>query len=115
VQAELSLHPSQQIGAGLVKADPDDVARMLGPLARFLDGNIFDPASTAVHARGNDPGFGPPMSRDGLVSSGVHGFSKSLFVCYGIIYHSCRSVDSFTLWPRPLAAITHGETKSSRC
>ena len=39
VQAELRLHPSQQIGAGLVKADPDDVARVAAttrPLPRWL-------------------------------------------------------------------------------
>ena len=48
-----------------------------GPLSQWLfDGYILDPASAAVHARGNDPGFGAPVRRNGLVSSGVHGFSN---------------------------------------
>ena len=98
VEAELRLHPLQKIGAGLEQADPDDVAGSLRPLARVFDRDILDPTSAAVDARGNDPGFGPPMSRNGLVSWGVHGFSiPPPLADYSIIHYSCRSVDSFTL------------------
>jgi hypothetical protein len=98
MQVELRLHPSQQISAWLEKADPDDVAGSLRPLASVFDRDILDPTSAAVDARGNDPGFGPPMSRNGLVSWGVHGFSiPPPLADYSIIHHSCRSVDRFTL------------------
>ena len=57
MQAELRLHPLQELRAGLVEANPDDVARALRPLARFLDGDILDPASAAVDA--TTPASGP--------------------------------------------------------
>ena len=75
VQAELRLHPLQELGAGLEQADPDDVPGSLRPLARVFDRYIFDPASAAVDTCGHDPGFRRPISRNGLVRLGVHDFS----------------------------------------
>ena len=51
MQAELRLHPLQELSAGLEQADPDDVARALRPFARFLDGDILTPASAASTQR----------------------------------------------------------------
>ena len=68
MQAELRLNPLQELIAGLEQADPDDVPRPTRPLARFLDGYVFNSASAAVDARGNDPGFGGPQKAQVLCS-----------------------------------------------
>ena len=72
MQAELRLHPLQELRAGLVEANPDDVARALRPLARFLDGDIFNPASTTVDARRNHAGFGARRIHRYFLSSRIH-------------------------------------------
>ena len=42
MKVELGLHASQQLGAGLEQADPDDMAVLLRPFAGFVDGDVCD-------------------------------------------------------------------------
>ena len=58
VQAELALHPEQQVAARLQQADPDDVAVLAGPAGGAVDRDVADPAPVEVDARGDDPRFG---------------------------------------------------------
>ena len=78
VQAELRLHPLQELGAGLEQADPDDVPGSLRPLARVFDGYILDPASTTVDARRNNAGFGARRRHRYFLSSRIHVFIVSI-------------------------------------
>ena len=57
MQAELCLHPRQQLGAGLEQADPDDMACLLRPPAGLVDRNLFDPAAVGIDARIDEPGL----------------------------------------------------------
>ena len=76
MKAELRLNPLQELIAGLEQANPDDVPGPTRPLARFLDGYVFDSASAAVDARGNDPGFEARRRHRAMLSSSVHVFQS---------------------------------------
>ena len=47
MQAELLLHPVQQLAVRLEQADPDDMAFLARPFARFLDRDVGDAAALA--------------------------------------------------------------------
>src|SRR5262245_65032934 len=95
MQGELRLHALQEIHAWLPQSDPHDVPWPFRPLARFLDGNIFDPASAGINARGDDAGFAVARMGSHLVCSGVHSFpSAARLFCfeeYSPFEVSCRS------------------------
>ena len=58
VQAELALHPVQEIAARLPQADPDDMPVLLGPHARLVDRDVGDALSVRIDAGGDDAVFG---------------------------------------------------------
>src|SRR5262249_37758577 len=57
MQAELRLHALQELVARLPQSDPHDMPWPFRPLARFLDGDIFDVASAGINAGGDHAGF----------------------------------------------------------
>jgi hypothetical protein len=85
MQAELRLHPRQQLGAGLKQTDPDDMAWPLRPPAGLVDRNLFDPATVGIDARIDEPGLATRWRGQRLrrVDLGVQG------IC--CVVRSCRS------------------------
>ena len=67
MQVELLLHAAEELGGGLVEADPDDMAGLLRPLAGLLDRNVADAPAAGIDAGRDDAGLAPRGSgRRGL-------------------------------------------------
>lgn len=50
MQMELRLDAQQKIAVRLQKSDPDDMVRLLGPVAGLLDRNVRDAAAGRIDA-----------------------------------------------------------------
>jgi hypothetical protein len=53
MQAKFPLELSQDIQAGLVQADPDNVFRFARPLANIRDGHFGHPSAACINSRSN--------------------------------------------------------------
>ncbi len=58
VQAELGLDAIEELVGRLMQPDPDHVARLRGPLVRFLDADVAHPAAAAIDACRHEAGLG---------------------------------------------------------
>ncbi len=56
VEIELCLHPRQQLIAWFEQTDPNDMARLFGPRAGFLDRDARHAPTVDIDARGDDAG-----------------------------------------------------------
>ncbi|MCY1554217.1 hypothetical protein D9M68_907750 [compost metagenome] len=58
MQVELPLQVAQLLCAGIMQADPDEVAGFAGPLESFIEGYVGDSLAFGVYSGGNDSTHG---------------------------------------------------------